>query len=184
MDFTESNVQSGVVSLITFFYFLTISVCYYYGVKLKQRFSIMLEHKQIRDYTSKLIDELIPNIDNRILSNLPIEIWYQKPDVLDRTGYAVTHIGKYVKRNVSSYIVNLSNGERTLLRLLPKVSIEQLNRDEISIKVSFTDRRVKPVVKTTTLCDLCVYTSHFNKTVIPNKETKNVKIINSGTTSS
>lgn len=138
----------------------------------------MLEHKQIRNYTSGLIDELIPNIDNRILSNLPVEVWRKEPDVLDRTGYAVTHISKYLKRNVSSYIVNLSNGERTLLRLLPKVSIEQLDRDEISIKVSFTDRRVKPVVKTTTLCNLCVYTNHFNQTVIPNKETSNVKFIN------
>lgn len=95
-------------------------------------------------------------------------------DKMDYQNYMVKHIEKYLKRNVTNYIIRYSYGQKSILQLIPKVSIKtESTSGDIIISAGVSGR--KPAIVTTFNLPASAHCSrYFNETILAQKEISNV----------
>ncbi|MEQ5216008.1 hypothetical protein ABN214_14910 [Proteus terrae] len=140
---------------------------------------IMLLKKMNDDYKHQQALERINTKVTKLVDNLIEKLKESSDscacaDKMDYQNYMVKHIEKYLKRNVTNYIIRYSYGQKSILQLIPKVSIKAKSTSgDILISAGVSGR--KPAIVTTFNLPASAHCSrYFNETILAQKEISNV----------
>lgn len=139
---------------------------------------IMLLKKMNDDYKHQQALERINNKVTKLVDNLIEKLKESGGSVemgkMDYKNYMVKHIEKYLRRNVTNYIIRYSYGQKSILQLIPKVSIKtESTSGDVLISAGVSGQ--KPAIVTTFNLPASAHCSrYFNETILAQKEISNV----------
>lgn len=140
-------------------------------IMLLKKMNDNYKHQQALNKINTKVDKLVSELTNKLNNANEVCGGIKK---MDCRNYVITHIEKYLKRNVTNYIIRYSYGQKSILQLIPKVSVKaSMDSNEILISAGVSGQ--KPATVTTFNLPASAHCSrYFNETILAQKEISNV----------